>query len=117
MFVYLDVWSEYSGKNVGFLDIGYHTMNEPRLLVYEFIGSGTADSGTWEWVRGANGAEAHLTSSIRKVKVAILRSTNWGEKNPPSEPWFADSKRTDGNTLAYFDMNGQTRSCIWSLKK
>lgn len=117
MTIYLTIWDDFNGKKVGVLEIRHNIISEQVIQTYEFIGAGSSDGGTWGWVMGSKAVEAHLTSNIRKSKVAILRSTRWGKNNPPAEPWFQDPTGIDGNTLIYFMVNGSTRSCIWALKK
>ena len=117
MTVYLTVWHDFSGKQIGVLEMRYNVMGEEVVQTYEFIGNGTSDGGSWEWTSGTAPVEAHLTSNLRKTKIGILRSKNWGKVNPPADPWFEDPKETDGNKLDYFDLTGASRRCSWFLKK
>jgi hypothetical protein len=117
MTVYLNVFSRFDATKGGVLEIRYFVLNGQEIRTYEFIGSGSPDGGSWEWISGADRVEAHLTSNIRQSKAAILQSTNWGQLNPPSEPWFSDPKESEGNTLLYFMVNGRTEKCDWNLKK
>ncbi len=116
MTTYLTVWHDFDGKQVGVLEMRHHIVSGKVIQTFEFVGNGGADGGTWEWVSGANATEAHLTSGIRKSKVAILKSKNWGQINPPAEPWFANAKVIDGNSLTYFMVTGATKHCSWYLK-
>jgi hypothetical protein len=117
MTIYLDVWDMFSGKFAGVLEIRHNILNETVVATYEFVGNGNSDGGTWEWLTGSNAIEAHLTSHIRKSKAAIMRSTRWGKTAPPNDPWFADADKVEENLLAYFDVNGSTRSCTWNVKR
>lgn len=117
MIVYLRVFSRFDATKGGVLEMRRHEISGQTILNYEFIGNGSSDGGTWEWVMGANRVEAHLTSNIRNAKAAILQSTNWGQINPPPEPWFADAKESEGNTLLYFMANSRTETCDWFVKK
>jgi len=117
MTIYLDVWSMFSGKKVGVLEIRHNILNDTVVATYELMGSGVSDGGLWQWEIGNGNVEAHLTSNIRKSKVAIMQSTRWDKTNPPNTPWFADADKVEGNRLTYFDVNGESRGCIWNVKK
>lgn len=118
MIVYLRVFSRFDATKGGVLEMRRHSPT-PGVITqtYEFIGNGNSDGGTWEWVTGTDRVEAHLTSNIRKAKAAILQSTNWGQINPPPEPWFTDPKESEGNTLLYFMVNSRVEKCDWFVKK
>src|SRR6187399_2321231 len=117
MTVYLNVFSRFDATKGGFLQMVYFVMDGREFRNYEFIGNGSSDGGTWEWISGVTSVETHLTSNISQRKAAVMRSTNWGQINPPPEPWFADPKEPEGNTLLYFMLNGRVEECSWGLKK
>lgn len=117
MTVYLDVWDTFDGKFIGVLEMRHHILNEQVVQTYEFIGNAASDGGIWEWIAGANRAEVHLFSNIRKVKAALLRSTNWGKGIPPPTPWFTDPTLGSINSLVYFTENNSSRTFEWYLKK
>jgi len=95
MTVYLTVWYEFDGKQIGVLEIRNVVENNGSVRkTYEFIGAGASDGGIWEWVAGSKTVEAHLTSNIRKSKVAVMRSGRWANNNPPQEPWLHGRRPT-----------------------
>lgn len=118
MTVYLGVWNSFDGKKAGVLEIRHNIFPSGEIVqTYEFIGNGSTDGGVWEWIDGAGALEAHLTSNIRKSKVAVLRSANWGKTKPPAQPWFANPPAGKENQLLYLMANGTTQSCEWFFEK
>ena len=107
MIVFIPVMNAFDAKVVGTLEI--YTENS----AYEFIGNGASDGGTFEFLMGSSKVECHLTSNIRKTKVATLFSASWGNVSPPTHPWKINTR---GNGW-YFGANGVEKSIEWIVNK
>lgn len=107
MIFFINVFDSFKGQKAGVLEI--YTENH----AYEFTGKGVSDGGLFEFLVNSNKVECHLTSNIRKSKVAILSSPSWGTYITTTPPWTIN---TTGDGI-YFGIDNSTTGIDWGVNK
>jgi hypothetical protein len=114
MVVFIKVWSDFSGKQLGTLEIG---KNEASATSdgrwYEWQGvNGTSDGGTWHWSNSdfyGNEYVMMLVSNVTKITMAHLENKDWGTSEP-SEPYFEPKS---SGVIAYHTVGAKWMTATW----
>lgn len=114
MVAVLKVWSNFSGKQLGTIEIGRNDPSETsdgRWFEWQGL-NGTSDGGTWHWtdhpVYGGSFVMI-LVSNSNKERVGRVENGDWG-KDEPREPLF---KPGSSGPFFHFPFGGTVMEALW----